>query len=63
MNLFIRFDSFLKKILFIYFRERGNDGKKEGEKHVSEKHRSVASHKPPAGDLILNPGMCPDWEL
>ena len=22
----------------------------------------VASHVPPAADLALNPGMCPDWE-
>ena len=22
----------------------------------------VASHMPPTGDLVSNPGMCPDWE-
>ena len=22
----------------------------------------VASHRPPTGDLVHNPGMCPDWE-
>ena len=26
-----------------------------------EKHRSVASHTTPTGDLACNPGMCPDW--
>ena len=30
---------------------------------MQEKHQSVASHKPPAGDLVHNPGMCLDWEL
>ena len=23
----------------------------------------TASHAPPTGDLICNPGLCPDWEL
>ena len=40
------------KILFI-FRERRREG---------EKHRSVASHTPPTGDLACNPGMHPDQE-
>ena len=46
--------------LFIYFffRERGREGKKEGEKRQCV----VASCTPPTGDLTCNPGMCPDWE-
>ena len=30
---------------------------------VGKKHQSVASYMLPTGDLALNPGMCPDWEL
>ena len=37
------------------FRERGREGEREG-----EKHQCVVV--PPAGDLVSNPGMCPDWE-
>ena len=45
------------KIIFIYFfRERGREGEREGEKHQCV----VASHTPPTGDLSYNPGMCPD---
>ena len=46
-----------KKILFIL--ERGREGEREGEKHQC----AVASHVPPTGDLVCNPGMCPDQEL
>ena len=35
------------------------EGERKGEKH----QRVVASLTPPTGDLIRNPGMCPDWEL
>ena len=49
---------FLLKILFIYFKERGMEGEREGEKHQCV----VASHVSPTGDLDRNPGMCPDWE-
>ena len=46
--------------LFIYFffRERGREGKKEGEKRQCV----VASCTPPTGDLARDPGTCPDWE-
>ena len=48
------------KMLFIYFfRERGREGEREGEKH----QRVVAPHMPPTGDLAHNPGMLPNWEL
>ena len=30
---------------------------------VQERHRLIACHKSPAGDLAHNPGMCPDWKL
>ena len=49
---------YLKIYLFIYlFLERGKGGRKRG------KHQCmVASCATPAGDLVHNPGMCPDWE-
>ena len=48
-----------KKIFYLFiFRERGREGEREGEKHQCV----VASCAPPTGDLVFNPGMCPDWE-
>ena len=50
----------LKKKIFFYlfvFRE-GEGREKEGEKQCV-----AASRVPPTGDLVRNPGMCPDWEL
>ena len=29
---------------------------------MRERHPWVASVMPPAGNLVSNPGMCPDWE-
>ena len=43
--------------IFIYLRERGREGEREGDEHWS-----VACHTPPIGDLGWNPSMCPDWE-
>ena len=40
---------------FFYFRERGREGEREGEKHQCV----VASHVPSTRDLACNPGMCP----
>ena len=40
-------------------RERGREGKGEGQKHQCV----VASRMPPTGDLAGNPGLFPDWEL
>ena len=49
--------SFFKKDFYLFiFRE-------EGRKEKEEKERSVASHRPPAGDQAHNPGMCLAWEL
>ena len=45
--------------LFIYlfiFRERGREGRREGEKH----QYVVASRMSLTGDLASNTGMCPD---
>ena len=43
---------------FIYlFREKGSEGKREG-----EKHQLVDPHMPPTRDLAYNPGMYPEWE-
>ena len=43
------------KIYFIYlfFREKGREGEREGEKHQCV----VASCVPPTGDLACNPGI------
>ena len=50
--------NFFLKILFVYFRQSGREGEREGERHQCV----VASHAPSTGDLAYNPGMCPDWE-
>ena len=47
----------LKIIYLLIFRERGKEGEREG-----EKHRLVASHTLPNGELACNPGTGPDWE-
>ena len=44
--------------LFI-FREWGREGEREGKKH----QWVAASRASPTGDLVCNPGMCPDWDL
>ena len=54
-GVFFFFKIFLKTY---FFREKGREGEREG-----EKHQLVASHMPPTGDLACNPGKCPDWEL
>ena len=43
---------------FIYFRQRGREGERTGEKHQCV----VAFGVPPNEDLARNPGLCPDWE-
>ena len=55
----IYFLPFLKTFYLFILRERGKVGETEGEKHQCV----VASRAPPAGDLVSNPGLCPDWEL
>ena len=47
-----------KNLLIYFFRERGREGEREGEKPQCV----VASHSAPSGDLACNPGMCPDQE-
>ena len=44
---------------YFIFRQRGKEGKREGETHQCV----VASCVSPTGELARNPGMCPDWEL
>ena len=51
--------SLLQRFYLFIFRERGREGKREGEKHQCV----VASRMPLTGDLTHNPGMCPGWEL
>ena len=47
-----------KDFIYLFFRERGREKEREGEKHQCV----AASHTPPAGDLAHNPGICPGWE-
>ena len=56
--LFYFLNNIFKDFVYLFFRERGKEGEREGEKHQCV----VASHAPPTGDLAHNPGMCPDWE-
>ena len=60
--MFLCFDQ-MSQILFLRFylflsRERGREGEREGEKHQCV----FASGMPSTGELVCNPGMCPDWE-
>ena len=41
-----------------FFLEREREGEREGEKHQCV----VASHMLPIGDLVCNPGLCPEQE-
>ena len=59
MSPFLFYFRFIFLKDFIIFREKGKEGEREGEKH----HCVVVSYTPPTGDLALNWGMCPDWEL
>ena len=43
--------------IYLFVLREGKEGRK-GEKHQCV----VASCAPPTGDLVCNPGMCPDWE-
>ena len=45
---------FFKDFIYLFFREKGKQGEREGEKHQCV----VASCVPPTGDLARNPGMC-----
>ena len=50
---------------FIYlFSERGEGREKERKRNIDvcKKHQSNASSTPRTGDLIRNPGTCPDRE-
>ena len=49
---------FSQRFYVFIFRERGEEGEREGEKHQCV----VVSHAPPTGDLARNPGMRPDWK-
>ena len=46
------------KDFILFFRERGREGERKG-----EKHQLVASCMPLAGVLACNPGIFLDWEL
>ena len=42
-----------------HLRERGREEEREGQKY----QYVIASRASPTGNLVCNPGMCPDWEL
>ena len=48
----------LKRFYLFIFRKRGREGERNGEKRQC----MVASHMPPTGDQVCDPGMCLDWE-
>ena len=49
--------------LFFFFKDSINLCLDRGEGREKVKHQYVvASCAPPTGDLVRNPGMCPDWE-
>ena len=50
---------FFKDFIYLFFREKGKEGQREGEKNQCV----VAPHMPPFGDLAHKPGICSDWEL
>ena len=47
---------FLKRFYVFIFREEKGRRKREKHQYV------VAPHTTPTGDLVCNPGMCPDWK-
>ena len=53
--LFLWVFFYFLKILCIFFRQRGREGERDGEKHQCV----VASQAPSTGDLAWNPYMCP----
>ena len=53
---------FFKKIIYLFFKERGREEERERNIDVHGIRGLVAFHTPPTGDLAHNPGMCPDWE-
>ena len=55
---FFHLCNFFKVLFYLSFRETGREGEREGEEHQCV----VASHVALTGDLVRNPGMCPDWE-
>ena len=59
-SLFLKY-SFkeLKKIFYLCIFREGEAREKRRERNVNV---WVASRTPPTGDLVCNPGMCPDWE-
>ena len=58
MFLLTPFLNFLKRFYLFTFRERGREGKGEGQKHQCV----VASHATPSKALAPNPGTRTDWE-
>ena len=50
---------FILKYCIYLFLESGREGERAGEKQQCVAALCV----PPTGDMTLNPGMCPYWEL
>ena len=49
--------------MFVFEREEKGEKKRERNIDVQKTHQLAASLMCLTGDLALNPGMCPDWEL
>ena len=59
LTILIYFSFYFLRFYLFTFRGRWREGEREGEKLQCV----VASCVPLTGDLVLNPGMCFDWEL
>ena len=52
-----------QSLYMLSFRERGERRKKERKRDIDVWEKHIDRFTPPAGDLVHNPGMCPDQEL
>ena len=48
-----------RRILLLFFRERGREGEEEGERNINVREKLACAL---TVNQTLNPGVCPDWE-
>ena len=58
-SLYSLYFLFFKDFIHLFFRQRGREGEREGQKYQC----MFATCMPLTGDLACNPAMCADWEL